>query len=237
VAINRLDRDLTRALLHAEKTCRRKERPPWSEALHRASKAVRFWKTFISGTRNKTDVSEALSSISAVLEWDVIPSPPLKEAKLELSQLQQDLKACRAHAAENRQTFLSTLVEAAALQNDISRGKALKRQLHVEAMKACYRKLRSALRPTGLRGGITKVEVKIDGKLVAYTEKADVYRECLNRNKQHFNQAAGTPWTIYPLSEVGTKATKFKVDKMPDGRAVRLPADTFLRHAHDAQEY
>jgi hypothetical protein len=33
---------------------------------------------------------------------------------------------------------------------------------------------------------------------------------------------------MYPLSEVGTKATKFKVDKMPDGRAVRLPVDTFL---------
>jgi hypothetical protein len=44
-------------------------------------------------------------------------------------------------------------------------------------MKACYRKLRSALHPIGLRGGITKVEVKIDGKLVAYTEKADVHRE------------------------------------------------------------
>jgi hypothetical protein len=86
VAINKLDRDLTRALLHAEKTCRRKERPPWSEALPLASKAVRFWKTFISGSRNKTDVSEALSSISAILEWDVIPSPTIKAAKLELSQ-------------------------------------------------------------------------------------------------------------------------------------------------------
>jgi hypothetical protein len=34
--------------------------------------------------------------------------------------------------------------------------------------------------------------------------------------------------TIYPLSEVGTKATQFKVNKMPDGSPVRMPADTFL---------
>jgi hypothetical protein len=61
-----------------------------------------------------------------------------------------------------------------------------------------------------------------------HTEKADVHRECLQRNRKHFNQAAGTPFTIYPLSEVGTKATKFKMGKMPDGRSVRMPSDTFL---------
>jgi hypothetical protein len=115
------------------------------------------------------------------------------------------------------------------LKNDISKEKALKRQLHVEAMKSCYGKLRSALRPNGIRGGIlTMVKVKVQGELIAYTEKGDVHRECLSHNRKHFNQAAGTPWTIYPLSELGTKATKFKVDKMPDGRKVCLPADTFL---------
>jgi hypothetical protein len=72
------------------------------------------------------------------------------------------------------------------------------------------------------------VEVKVQGELIAYTEKGEVHRECLSRNRKHFNQAAGTSWTIYPLSELGTKATKFKVDKIPDGRRVRLPADTFL---------
>jgi hypothetical protein len=142
----------------------------------------------------------------------------------------QDLQECRTHATENRQQFLSKLVEAAALQNDISKEKALKQQLHVEVMKSCYGKLRSALRPKGSRGGITmvEVEVKVKGELIAYTEKGDVHRECLSRNLKHFNQAVGTPWTIYPLSELGTKVTKFKVDKMPDGRKVRLPADTFL---------
>jgi hypothetical protein len=72
------------------------------------------------------------------------------------------------------------------------------------------------------------VEVKVNGKLVVYTDKADVHRECLKHNYRHFNQAAGTPWTIYPLSEVGTRATKFKVNAMPDGSHVQLPANTFL---------
>ena len=228
VATNRLDRDITRGMHHAEDACRQPDRPPWSEALHLASKAVRFWKTYVSGTMNKCDVTIALSAICYDLEWDTIPTVDLRTAKLELAQAQKDLQGCRTHAAENRQKFISKLVAAAALQNDTTREKALKRQLHVEAMKSCYRKLRSALRPTSLRGGITKVEVKIGETTVAYTEKADVHRECLERNRRHFNQAAGTPWTIYPLSEVGTSATKFKTDKMPDGRRVRMPADTFL---------
>jgi hypothetical protein len=204
VASNRIDRDMTRAMLYAEKTCRQPDRPPWSEVLHLAGKAVRFRKTFISGLKNHTDVSDALSIICADLQWDVIPSIPLKAAKTELQQAQKELKECRAHATENRQKFLTKMIESAALQDDISREKALKRQLHVEAMKSCYKKLRSALQPNGLRGGITKVEVKVNDTLVAYTEKADVHRECLQRNRKHFNQAAGTPFTIYPLSEVGT---------------------------------
>jgi hypothetical protein len=170
--------------------------------------------------KHSTAVFDALlSMICADLHWDAIPTIPLKAAKIELNQAQKDLQDCRAHAAENRQKFLSKLIEAAALEDDISREKALKRQLHVEAMKLCYMKLRLALRPNRLRGGITKVEVKVNETLVAYTEKADVHRECLSQNRRHFNQAAGTPFTIYPISEVGTKATKFKMDKMPNGRA------------------
>jgi hypothetical protein len=136
---NRIDKDITRAMIHAEKTCRQPDRPAWSETLHLASKAVRFWKTFISGARNWIDVSEALSTIAAVLGWDSIPTILLKEAKTELAKAQQDLKECRSHAAKNRQKILSKLVEAAALKNDISKEKALKQQLHVEAMKSCYR--------------------------------------------------------------------------------------------------
>jgi hypothetical protein len=177
VASNRIDRDITRGMLYAEKTCCHPDCPPWSEALHLASKAVRLWKTFISGIRKATYVSAALSSICADLAWESTPSLPLKAAKLELKQAETDLKDCRAHAVENRQQFLSKLINAAALQEDISREKALKRQLHVEAMKSCYQKLCSTLRPAGLRGGITKVEVKVNGSVIAYTKQSDIHRE------------------------------------------------------------
>jgi hypothetical protein len=173
-------------------------------------------KQFVSGKLGSLDQAptptflDALSSICAVLEWDMIPVADLSGAKLKLSSASPErTKACRANADDNRQKFLTALVAAAALNDDISKEKALKRQLHVEAMKTCYRKLRSALRPNGVRGGATKVEVKVGESLVCCTEKEDVHRECLSRNRNHFAQAKGTPWTVYPLCCVGTSATRF----------------------------
>jgi hypothetical protein len=99
---------------------------------------------------------------------------------------------------------------------------------HREAQSSCYAKFTSAFRSSN-RGGVTKVEVvTVDGDVVAYTEKKDVEREIQKRNPKHFNQPAGTPFIIFPLSEVGVTATQFKTSHLPDGRAVKMPSDTFL---------
>jgi hypothetical protein len=72
------------------------------------------------------------------------------------------------------------------------------------------------------------MELKVDGTTVAFTEKQNVERETKQRNKRHFNQPAGSPFTIYPLSQLGTNATKFKTNIFPDGMEVKILADTFL---------
>jgi hypothetical protein len=60
--------------------------------------------------------------------------------------------------------------------------------------------------------------------VVAYTEKRDV-EESQARNRTHFNQAAGTPFTVFPLSEVGGTDTAFKTSHLPD--ISKMPAGTF----------
>jgi hypothetical protein len=84
------------------------------------------------------------------------------------------------------------------------------------------------LKPAGAKGGVTKVEVVIDGHTVAYADKNDVERETMARNEKQFNEAAGSPFTIFPLSEVGVTATKFKTARLPDGTRLKMPADAFL---------
>jgi hypothetical protein len=51
-----------------------------------------------------------------------------------------------------------------------------------------------------------------------YTEKRDVERAKLVTG--HFIQAAGTPFTVFPLSEVGG-TTAFKTSHLPDGTPVK----------------
>jgi hypothetical protein len=162
-----------------------------------------------------------LFTIATALRWDHIPlDSTLEQAK--------ELHKCRNRAAELRSNFIDERIEAAALAEDTTVEKMLKKMKHSEAQTKFFGKLAYTLKPAGAKGGVTKVEVVIDGQIVAYTDKSDVERETLARNKKHFNQAAGSPSTIFPLSEVGVAATKFKTARLPDGTRLKMPADTFL---------
>jgi hypothetical protein len=71
----------------------------------------------------------------------------------------------------------------------------LKKIRHKEAQSACFSKLSYTLKPPGTKGGVTRVEVKVQGSVVAYTDKHDVEQETQKYTRKHFNQAAGTPFT------------------------------------------
>jgi hypothetical protein len=227
--INKFDRTITQGMLLAEIRCRRKRKPAWSDALAAASTTVRFWKTRISGIQTNQDVSLTLFTIGKALRWDIIPlDSTLDQARAGLKAATTGLSQCRKRATELRIEFLDARIEAAAIAEDSTVEKMLKQIKHREAQTKCFRKLSYVLKPAGSKGGVTKVEVVIDGQTVAYTEKTEVEQETQARNKRHFNQAAGSPFTIFPLSEVGVSATNFKTTRLPDGTRVKMPADTFL---------
>jgi hypothetical protein len=54
-----LDRDITRAMLHAESVCllKHKHNTPWSPAIGRATSSIRYWDLRIKrgGIRDKND--------------------------------------------------------------------------------------------------------------------------------------------------------------------------------------
>jgi hypothetical protein len=126
----------------------------------------------------------------------------MEEAKTALKTACTSLSQCRKEAQVNRQTFLDEKIEAAAQAEDTTTEKLLKKLRHREAQSTCFSKLSYALKPAGNKGGVTsKVELVIDGETIAYTEKQDVERETKQSNKRHFNTAAGTPFTLFPLSD------------------------------------
>jgi hypothetical protein len=216
-------------MLMAKIRCRKAPRPPWSVALSAASRTVKFWKIYISGLQTGNDVHATLSKLGQEQKWDYIPlTNTMEESKLALKAACKSLNKCRKEAKENRQTFLDEKIEAAAKADDTITEKMLKKLRHYEAQSACFNKLSHALKPAGNKGGVTKVELVIDGETVAFTEKQDVERETKQSNKRHFNAVTSTPFTVFPLSEVGTTETSFKTSHLPDDTAVQMPADTFL---------
>jgi hypothetical protein len=94
----------------------------------------------------------------------------MEESKLALKAACKSLNQCRKEAKENCQTFLDDKIEAAAKADDTTTEKMLKKLRHHEAQSACFNKLSHALKPAGNKGGVTKVELVIDGETVAFTE-------------------------------------------------------------------
>jgi hypothetical protein len=116
---------------------------------------------------------------------------------------------------------IGRFIEGEDFQTDQTQGGSIK----------VFREASICLETRRITGGVTKVEVVVDGEVIAYTEKQDIEREIQKRNPRHFNQPAGSLLTIHPLSEVGVSSTKFKTTHLPDGTEVQMPVDTFLETA------
>ena len=131
-------------MLLAELRCRRKQRPACSDALAAASTTVRFWKTQISGLQTNTDVSLTLFTIGTALRWDIIPLDcNIAQAKAGLKLAMTGLSECRKKATKLRADFLEERIEAAALADDTTVEKMLKKLKHREAQSKCFNKLSS----------------------------------------------------------------------------------------------
>jgi hypothetical protein len=219
---NKIDDTITWGMLMTEIRCRRAPRPAWSAPLADASRTVKYWKKIkLCGMQTNTDVSESQRKLGADLKWESHPEVQnTTQAKEGVKTAQKELNKCRKEATELRQSFLDDRIEAAVEADDTTSEKILKNLRHREAQSACFRKLAYVLKSKGAKGGVAKVELQVDGITVAFTEKSDVERETKRRNKAHFNQPAGSPFTVFPLSELGTTATKFKTNILPNGQSV-----------------
>jgi hypothetical protein len=199
----RIDRDLLRACLHAERLTRCRDRPAWSPKLHQASMAVAYWKITLSGMRNNRDFADQLELLLQQLDWDEHPpnAPAKDDIVAKLRDAQKEIRTIRADATEHRSEFLQERAAAEALAGNDEVAKVLRRIEKAEATKVCFRLLRKYLKPS-TRGGITRIEVaNKDGTTRIVSEPKQVNSLILKRNHAHFSQATGTPFTKAPLSE------------------------------------
>jgi hypothetical protein len=156
----KIDRDLLRACIHAERLTRCRDIPAWSLKLHQASMMVAFWKIKSSEIKNECDFSHKLESLLTQIDWT--DSPPTASTYVEvctkLRSSQNKIRTIRKQANKHRSDFLQQRAAAEALAGNQEEAKVLSRLERAEATKACFKLLRKYLKPT-MRGGITKIEV------------------------------------------------------------------------------
>jgi hypothetical protein len=175
----------------------------------------------------------------------MIPATPRSTKTLQNigTAAQHALRRVRRNAVKEREIFLQELKQRLALcasskNPDVKAAiKTIDRQL-TEGRR--FRRIANAIKPT-TTAALTKVEIVTTqshlhprtGKIVeSKTVKIVNTRQALEtviieRNKKHFAQAEGTPFTRDPLSRIGS-SNGYSVYHDAAGTAIQVPEDGFV---------
>ncbi|KAI2498326.1 hypothetical protein MHU86_16196 [Fragilaria crotonensis] len=207
----RIDKDVVAASLSAEKSIPRFDKPQWSVGLAQARKnqVLEKWLSAKrTSIRNHEVITQTWCEIGLSLD-DLLTTTRqctqmLREAKGEVKGIVQESYQRRDR---ERRNIIETL-EASNGKADANEAKRLRCLQKGEALRNLFDKLRR-LRLTAAKTGVTRLEIPVQqGDDILQGEvwqQIDIPSEILHhlreRNKRHFGQAHGTPFTVPPLSE------------------------------------
>jgi ribonuclease HI len=114
-----------------------------------------------------------------------------------------------------------------------SEAAAIRQIERAENQKESYKRLRRFM-GKGMKGGLTHILIEQpDGTTECITDKQEMYERIVERNKVHFGQADGTPFTVSPLTDIlGRYGTTQEAEWLLDGK---FPLDT-ISEKLDAQQ-
>jgi hypothetical protein len=160
----------------------------------------------------------------------------LAEGTSSLRQAKRDVIHIVRNCYKTRDEEISDRIKE--LEKSVSpdagrRIKQLKNIRQAEGKKQIFKKL-AALRRTNVRQGVTRIEIPMhpDDDPKTCTEwntidiPLDILRLLQERNRKHFGQAQGTPFTIPPLS-----------DQLGYSSSDSLYADQILKGQYNADEF
>ena len=206
----RLDSDILMASLSAEKSLPHFDEPAWSKELDQARRIVSLLTKLLSSLKTKIDHRAILESASKTLPSDFELPQTLVECSRALRTAKQHVKDLVEHSCERRDDELKRKLrelDESTATADKAKAQQLRRIKKAEDLKNLFRKLKY-VRTTVERKGVTRVEIpsdpEVDPKKCTSWIQVDVPSEILTllqkRNRHHFGQAQGTPFTIPPLS-------------------------------------
>jgi hypothetical protein len=245
---NSIDTQITKAFLSAERNCKKPQQDPWSEAVHFASLHVKYWRVKCAATANSYDATLTLATINPLLPvTKKIADNGSRMDKQELNSAKRHLVRTRRDAKQLQKAFLQELLQE--LRERIAMRKTSATLSPAESLKcidkqlrqtAHYRHIRATLKPT-VPSSLTKVHITTTAHVAdpitgAITEaktvtvvdtKAELESLILARNKKHFAQAEGSPFTDVPLNKDLTPADSLEEFFNSSGQPINLRAGIF----------
>jgi ribonuclease HI len=206
----RLDNDVVAASLAAEQKITRFGEPQWSKELASARKKAQVLQKQISmmrtGIANHDTVQNEWSTIGGD---DILPSS-LRECstllRITKKEIMEIVSTSFQRREQERQQLIVSLMNSGK-PRDQEQATRLRNLQKSEAIKQLFQKLKS-LQLVRQKSGVTCIEIPspptADPKTCTDWVQIDIPTEVVfhlhERNRRHFGQAAGSPFTVPPLS-------------------------------------
>ena len=205
-----IDRDLTRASLHAGNLCKTHFKPgEWHTGVAAAREQVNILQRVLSAHRNNLNMSDTIAKLQQKLRYSqtfVIPDTYEECNKL----LQTTRASIRRMIKEDTDLRKAELNQKAAilagLDSADKQAKILRRLIRAEETSKVYKYLQvlrgESTKSSGLQSLLIPNDETPPEKCTDWTQISDpmqIAQQMLNYNKIHFKQADGTPWTRAPL--------------------------------------
>ena len=207
--LERIDKDITQGMAYARKKAARVYLQPMSPAMTQAMLCHRLWNIYMSQYRTKRNMSKRIADLRAAIDHPPPPPETLGDIRQGLIKAKKHLKAMVDKAAELREEFLKEEILSRKLEGKDTDAKVLERVKRAEITQKMYRKLGYGLKPQSERRGVTRILVPSDGrapkqakKWKEITDQQEIREHMQSHLIRHFNQAAGTPFTIGNLANL-----------------------------------
>ena len=219
--LEEIDKILTESMLKIEKSCRRPP-IPWSPKLKLHQQIVQAWALRLSLDRNKRGSEDLfqkkLKTIRKLMKQveledrfdSIYDFLDLTKPKKKLRRARRYLNKLYKKAREFRYEFLCEQHMKAKDNDETKRAAILKRIINAEEKKYTFQKIRRYIKPRG-DGNMNYLEVPMDPNQNPKDKNCKDWRRVENvaemnkllteRNRKHFHQAEGTPFTINPLED------------------------------------
>jgi hypothetical protein len=228
---NKCDDQHILGMISAEKkTCKIKTHA-WSPRYCNAVENKNFWKIMLTMKRNHVRPDQKTRAWAAALGHHDATALSTSQLNSKLREAQKQLREVLKAATELRETHLRELIQITQDGGDEKQHeKRLRILLRAHKKQYAYRKIQHILKPKH-HSGLSHILVPADSTPDNFPEDIEnattwkmihehtaMQKYLIHRNRKHFSQAHGTPFTIPPLNKLSWGADDECAEEMIQGQ-------------------